>query len=97
MLKRRWYLGVLAFCWAVWPLSAQNFQKGDYGYLYCHMSGRGEWTAYALSRDGLHYEDLLGGGPVYDVAELCGIEQGRVMHIYVVRMTEKVILWLLPT
>lgn len=76
MLKRRWYLGVLAFCWAVWPLSAQNFQKGDYGYLYCHMSGRGEWTAYALSRDGLHYEDLLGGGPVYDVAELCGIEQG---------------------
>ncbi|MBR4846447.1 MAG: pectate lyase, partial [Bacteroidaceae bacterium] len=28
-----------------------NYQMGDYGYLYCHMSGRGEWTAYALSRD----------------------------------------------
>lgn len=22
--------------------SGQNLQKGDYGYLYCHMSGRGE-------------------------------------------------------
>ena len=26
-------------------------------------------TAYALSRDGLHYEDLLGGDPVYDVEQ----------------------------
>ena len=33
---------------------AQNLQKGDYGYLYCHMSDRGEYTAYALSRDGYH-------------------------------------------
>ena len=40
------------------------------------MSGRGEWTAYALSRDGLHYEDLLGGGPVYDVEKLSPIEGG---------------------
>ena len=32
--------------------SAQNVVKGDYGYLYCHMSDKGEWTAYALSRDG---------------------------------------------
>ena len=37
------------------PLSAQNLQKGDYGYLYCHMSDRGEYTAYAVSRDGYHY------------------------------------------
>ena len=30
-----------------------NFQKGDYGYLYCHMNDHGRaWTAYALSRDG---------------------------------------------
>ena len=30
-----------------------NLQKGDYGYLYCHMNDRGRaWTAYALSRDG---------------------------------------------
>ena len=55
---------------------AQNLQKGDYGYLYCHMSGRGEWTAYALSRDGLNYHDLLDGGPVYDVEKLSPIEGG---------------------
>ena len=55
---------------------AQNVQKGDYGYLYCHMSGRGEWTAYALSRDGLNYHDLLDGGPVYDVQKLSPIEGG---------------------
>ena len=32
--------------------SAQNMQKGDYGYLYCHMSDKGQWTAFAVSRDG---------------------------------------------
>ena len=32
--------------------TAQNLQKGSYGYLYCHMSDRGQWTAYAISRDG---------------------------------------------
>ncbi len=58
------------------PLTAQNFQKGDYGYLYCHMSGRGEWTAYALSRDGLNFEDLIGGEPVYDVEKMSPIEGG---------------------
>ena len=41
---------------------AQNPQMGDYGYLYCHMNGNGRaWTAYTLSRDGLHYHDLLRG------------------------------------
>ena len=35
---------VMAFCIAITPTEtkAQNPQKGDYGYLYCHMSGRGE-------------------------------------------------------
>lgn len=42
---------------------AQNPVKGDYGYLYCHMSDRGEWTAYAVSRDGYHYQDILDGKP----------------------------------
>ena len=55
---------------------AQNLQKGDYGYLYCHMSGRGEWTAYALSRDGPHYHDLIDGGPIYNVEEMSKIEGG---------------------
>ena len=55
---------------------AQNLQKGDYGYLYCHMSGRGEWTAYALSRDGVHFHDLIDGDPVYNVEEMSKIEGG---------------------
>lgn len=54
-----------------------NYQTGGYGYLYCHMSGRGEWTAYALSRDGLHYQDLLGGEPVMDRKAHARIEGGQ--------------------
>lgn len=57
-------------------LSAQNREEGDYGFLYCHMSGDGEWTAYALSRDGLNYHDLIDGGPVFDPAEVAKIEGG---------------------
>lgn len=56
-------------------LSAQNMQKGNY-YLYCHMAGNGEWTSYAISKDGLHYQDLLDGAPVYDVEALSPIEGG---------------------
>lgn len=55
---------------------AQNLQKGDYGYLYCHMSGRGEWTAYALSRDGLHFNDLINGDPIFSPQEHARIEGG---------------------
>ncbi len=56
--------------------SAQNLQKGSYGYLYCHMSDGGEWTAYAVSRDGYHYEDIRGGQPVFDPKEHARIEGG---------------------
>lgn len=48
----------------------------SYGYLYCHMSGRGQWTAYALSRDGLDYHDLLGGDSIFSAAQMAGIEGG---------------------
>ena len=52
-----------------------NLQKGDYGYLYCHMNDRGRaWTAYALSRDGFHYHDLLKGDSVFSDAEVARIE-----------------------
>lgn len=54
-----------------------NYQTGDYGYLYCHMSGNGEWTAYALSRDGIHFHDLIDGNPVMDVKEHARIEGGQ--------------------
>ena len=45
--------------------AAMTFAQGNvqtdkpYGYLYCHMSDEGEWTAYALSRDGKVFHDLL--------------------------------------
>ena len=54
----------LLFCMSVLAggtLLAQNKVKGTYGYLYCHMSDRGEYTAYAVSRDGMNYQDIRGG------------------------------------
>lgn len=74
MKKQLLAIGI-ALCGAL-PFSAQNYEKGDYGYLYCHMSGRGEWTAYAVSRDGLNYQDLNNGDPVYDTEKLSPIEGG---------------------
>ena len=56
--------------------SAQNLQKGDYGYLYCHMSDRGEWTAFALSRDGLNYHDVINGDSIFSPYEHAKIEGG---------------------
>ena len=53
-----------------------NLQMGDYGYLYCHMSDHGQWTAYALSRDGLHYHDLLCGDSIFSAFEMAKIEGG---------------------
>lgn len=72
---RRWGLAVMAGMMSI-AAPAQNLQKGDYGYLYCHMSGRGEWTAYALSRDGLHFHDLINGDPIFAPQEHARIEGG---------------------
>ena len=55
--------------------TAQNPDVGDC-YLFCHMSGSGEWTAYAISEDGIHFHDLLDGGPVFDTKEHAKIEGG---------------------
>lgn len=63
---------------------AQNLQQGTYGWLYCHMSDRGEWTAYALSRDGLHYEDLIGGLPVFNT-ETHALIEGGTRDAYITR------------
>ncbi|MBP5420416.1 MAG: glycoside hydrolase family 43 protein [Bacteroidales bacterium] len=51
-------------------------QEEIYGYLYCHMSGRGEWTAFAISRDGENWTDLKNGDEVYDTEKLSAIEGG---------------------
>ena len=62
-----------------------NPQQGDYGYLYCHMNDRGRaWTAYALSRDGLHYHDLLQGDSIFSDAEHARIE-GATRDAYICR------------
>ena len=62
-----------------------NPQTGDYGYLYCHMNDRGRaWTAYALSRDGLHYHDLLNGDSVFSDARVARIE-GATRDAYLCR------------
>lgn len=65
--------------------SKGNPQKGDYGYLYCHMNDRGRaWTAYALSRDGLHYHDLLNGDSVFSDKRVAEIE-GATRDAYICR------------
>ncbi len=53
------------------------------------MSGRGEWTAYALSRDGVHFHDLIDGDPVYNVEEMSKIEEEHAMPLSAVRPTER--------
>ena len=78
-MKRLFYCLLLAGMLIPMCLSAQtkkgNFQKGDYGYLYCHMNDRGRaWTAYALSRDGFHYHDLLNGDSIFSDYEHARIE-----------------------
>lgn len=77
-MKKCFAAGILAVCSLVVPAAAdgQNHQKGDYGFLYCHMSGRGEWTAYAISRDGLNYKDILAGDSIFSPAEKALIEGG---------------------
>ena len=70
-------LTLAGFVLAAMATQAQNIQRGDYGYLYCHMSDRGEYTAYALSRDGYHYEDIIGGDPIMDPKEHARIEGGQ--------------------
>ena len=61
---------------AFMPMTAQNLVKGDYGYLYCHMSDKGEWTAYAISRDGYNYQDINDGNPIFNPEEHARIEGG---------------------
>lgn len=67
-------------------MTAQNLVKGNYGYLYCHMSDRGgEWTAYAISRDGYSYQDINGGNPIFNPEEHARIEGGT-RDAYITRM-----------
>lgn len=67
------------------PMTAQNLVKGNYGYLYCHMSDKGEWTAYAISRDGYNYQNINGGNPIFNPEEHACIEGGT-RDAYITRM-----------
>lgn len=51
-------------------------RKPNYGYLYCHMSRKGEFTSFALSKDGIHFIDLIEGKAIYDPEKLSEIEGG---------------------
>ena len=64
------------FCLII-EIYSQNIVKGDYGYLFCHMSELGEYTAFAISRDGFNYEDIIGGKAIMDVNEHARIEGGQ--------------------
>ena len=62
-----------------------NLQMGDYGYLYCHMNDVGPaWTAYALSRDGFYYHDLIGGDSIFSDAVMAPVER-RSRDAYICR------------
>ena len=52
-----------------------NPQVGDH-YLYCHMSDRGQWTAYAVSADGENWQDIIGGDSIFSSYSLAAIEGG---------------------
>ena len=86
-MKRTWTLVVAAqlALAAAAQTPKGNLQKGDYGYLYCHMNDRSRaWTAYALSRDGLHYHDLLNGDSIFSDHEHARIE-GATRDAYICR------------
>ena len=74
----------ISFC--ILLIKNQNIQKGDYGYLFCHMSDYGEYTAYAISRDGYNYEDILEGKAIINVNEHPLLRGVNVMHISLVHM-----------
>ena len=74
-MRKLFLLLSILCCFSI--IKSQNVVKGNYGYLYCHMSDYGEYTAYAISRDGYHYEDIIGGKAIMNVNEHARIEGGQ--------------------
>ena len=64
---------LLALC-SVNTFAKGNLQKGN--RYHCHMNDAGPaWTAYAVSRDGRHWHDLLNGDSIFSDAEMAPIEK----------------------
>lgn len=64
------------------PLEGLRWSR-DSGSALCDTSqnsrsrtGWGEWTAYAISRDGYNYQDINGGNPIFNPEEHARIKGG---------------------
>ncbi len=68
---------ITSLCLAALSIGSQavNPQKGDY-WLYCHMSDKGQWTAFAVSKDAENWQDIIGGDSIFSSRELARIEGG---------------------
>ena len=73
-MKKFIYLFILTSLFSI-TTKAVNPQKGNY-FLYCHMSDKGQWTAYAVSKDAENWEDIIGGDSIFSSFQLAGIEGG---------------------
>ncbi len=77
----------LAFnCFSAQPVQKNpgNLQKGS-NLLYCHMNDAGPaWTAYAISRDGKEFHDLIQGDSIFSDKIMAPIE-GRTRDAYICR------------
>ncbi len=66
------------------PMEVGNLHKGDH-MLYCHMNDAGPaWTAYAISKDGIEYHDLLEGDSIFSDHIMAPIE-GRTRDSFICR------------
>ena len=65
------------------------YEKEDEGktaYLFAHMSSKGEFTSYSLSRTGQYWTDLLNGGEVFSTKD--NTITGGMRDAYVTRLEE---------
>ena len=66
------------------PKEVGNLQKGEH-FLYCHMNDAGPaWTAYAISRDGENFHDIINGDSIFSDFKLAPIEH-RTRDAYICR------------
>lgn len=60
--------------------------KDKAGYLYAHMSSKGEFTSYSLSRTGQYWTDLLSGAEVFSTKD--NTITGGMRDAYVTRLED---------